>query len=264
MNKIVKRILLGALAVSIPVGGSIYYFTTNSSSSESSKNGDVVEKDDDTNKDKKDDNVKHPGTDAKVSNPHKENIERLQVEYNNDEIVGVITIPGTSINTVVVQHNDNEYYLDHDAKKEKNVEGTPYLDYRVEVNSGRKNIIYGHNGDTNLLNVPFSELENYYDANYYKDHQYIYLEDKDGVGTYQIFSVYVETREPNYMYLNFKSDSAWKEHITYLKNKSLYNTGVIVDETDDILILQTCSHSEDYIKYKDRYLLVVAKRVKYE
>ena len=262
MNKIVKRILIGALAVSIPVGGSIYYFSTNSDSNESNKNGDVIE--DDTNKDKKDDNAVHPGTDAKISNPHKENIESLRIEYNNDEVVGVIYIPDTSINSPVVQHDDNEYYLDHDINNEEKVEGTIFLDYRVDINSGRKNIIYGHNGDTSELAVPFSELENYYEEDYYKDHKYVYLEDEDGVGTYEIFSVYVETREPNYMYLNFKNDSSWNEHINYLKNKSLYDTNVEVDETDEILILQTCSHNENYIKYKDRYLLVVAKRIRYE
>ncbi len=264
MNTVLRRILIGALAVTIPVGGSIYYFATNSSSNESANSEQRENIDDDTNKDKKNDNEKHPGTDAKISNPHKETIERLQEEYDNDEIVGVLTIPNTSINTVVVQHDDNEYYLDHNINGEEAVEGTPFLDYRVEVNSGRKNIIYGHNGDTELLNVPFNDLENYYDEEFYKNNQYIYLEDKDGVGTYQIFSVYIETRDPNYMYLNFKNDSSWNEHINYLKNKSLYDTKVDVDETDDVLILQTCSHNETFYKYKDKYLLVVAKRVRYE
>ena len=264
MNIIWKRILIGALAVIIPagVGGSIYYFATNGSSNNSASEQENI--DDDTNKDKKNDNEKHPGTDAKVDNPHKDNINKLKEEYNNDEVVGVLSIPDTSINTVVVQHDDNSYYLDHNARGEETVEGAAYLDYRVDINSGRKNIIYGHNGDTNLLDVPFNDLENYYDEEYYKEHQYVYLEDSDGVGTYQIFSVYVETRDANYMYLNFKNDSAWNEHINYLKNKSLYDTNVDVDATDDVLILQTCSHNEDYIKYKDKYLLVVAKRVRYE
>ena len=56
----------------------------------------------------------------------------------------------------------------------------------------------------------------------------------------------------------------WIEHLSYLKNNSLYNTNVDVDASDELLILQTCSHNEDYAKYKDKYLLVVAKRVRYE
>ncbi len=266
MNTILKRIIVGALAVTIPVGGSIFYFTNKAEEKENKKKDEIVEPiDNKTNdKDKKDDNTKHPGTDAKISNPHKENIENKKKEYNNSEVVGILSVPGTSINTVIVQHDDNEYYLDHNAAMEEDVAGAVFLDYRVEINSGRKNIIYGHNGDSELLNVPFTELENYYDESFYKEHKYITLEDRDGVGTYEIFSVFVETREPNYMYLNFKNDSSWNEHINYLKNKSVYATYVDVDASDDILILQTCSHKEEYSKYKDRYLLVVAKRINYE
>ncbi len=278
MNKIVGRILLGALAVSIPVGGVVYYFA---SGENDDKNNNIVEKKDNggengsdkdkkdnkdnkDNNDKKDDNVKHPSTDVKLDNPQKEKIERLRDLYHNDEIVGVVSIPSTSFSSIVVQHSDNSYYLDHNLFKSKAIEGSTYLDYRVDINSGKKNIIYGHNGDSSQISVPFSELEKYYEYEYFKNNQFITLEDENGVGTYQIFSVYVETSDPSYMYLNFKSDTSWLEHINYLKNKSLYNTGVSVDATDEVLILQTCSHNEKYIKYKDRYLLVVAKRVRYE
>ena len=268
MGIIAKRIIIGALAVSIPVAGGVYIVTQNGSSEEN-KNNVVDKKDsdiekDDKGQDKKNDNEKHPGTDAVEENEHSIKLESLRTEYNNKEIVGIISIPNTSISTVVVQHSDNDYYLNHSAKNEKNVEGAVYLDYRVDINSGRKNIIYGHNGNANNLNVPFSDLEKYYDKSFYDNNQYIYLEDEKGVGKYQIFSIFVETRDSNYLYLNFKSDSSWYEHISYLKNKSIYDTGVKVDATDDVLILQTCSHSEDYAKYKDKYLVVVAKRVLYE
>lgn len=262
MNKIAKRILIGALAVSIPVGGFFYFDNKSNSNNGNEAREDVNGRDKDNNK--KDDDVDHPKTDAKISNPHKEKIELLRANYDNDEIVGVINIPDTSIHAVVVQHEDNNYYLEHSLSNEGNVEGEVYLDYRVEINSGRKNLIYGHNGDNELLDVPFYELENYYDQEYYNKHRYVFLEDEDGVGTYLIFSVYVETNDINYMYLNFKSDSSWLEHLNYLKNKSLYDTGVELDESDEILVLQTCSHSEEYAKYKNKYVLVIAKRVNYE
>lgn len=264
MKQIIGRILIGALAVSIPVGGSIFYFA---SKNDEQKKNEIVDKDtktDDKDKDKKDDNVKHPSTGVKVSNPHKEKIELFKQSYNNDEVVGVISIPNSSINAVVFQHEDNDYYLEHNVFGGTALEGTVYLDYRSKVNSGRKNIVYGHNGDSDKLYLPFSELEAYYDKAYYDEHQYVLFEDEDGVGTYQIFSVYVETSDLSYMYMNFKSDSSWFEHVQYLKNKSMYETNVDVDETDELLILQTCSHNENFAKYKDKYLLVVAKRVNYE
>ncbi len=269
LNSLWKRILVGALAVSIPVGGTIFILNNNGSSNEE-KNAAVEnkEKDDKENKeitpDKKNDNEKHPGTDAKEENEHSIKINNLRKNYNNDEIVGYISIPNTEVSSVVVQHKDNDYYLNHSATKENNVEGAIYLDYRVDINSGRKNIIYGHNGNSENLNVPFSDLEKYYDKAFFDNNQYIYLEDENGVGKYQVFSVFVETHDNNYLYLNFKNDSSWFEHISYLKNKSLYDTGISVDSTDDVLILQTCSHSEEFAKYKDKYLVVVAKRVLYQ
>lgn len=268
---ILKRILIGALAASIPVGGTIYFVTQNGSSEES-KNAETEKKEDEKDsekekekeQEKKNDNEKHPGTDAFEGNEHTEKINSLRKTYNNDEIVGYLYIPNTAVSSVIVQHKDNEYYLNHSATKEENVEGAVYLDYRVDINSGRKNIIYGHNGNIENLNVPFSELEKYYDKNFFDQNQYIYLEDDKGIGKYQIFSIYVETHDSNYLYLNFKNNTSWYEHITYLKNKSMYDTGIKVDESDDVLLLQTCSHNEEYSKYKDKYLVVVAKRVLYQ
>lgn len=266
MNSILKRILIGALAVSVPVGGGIFYFATKDSDKEDKKE-EVVEKKDEEKNDKgdekKDDNQNHPKTDVVINSNHKEKIESLQLENNNQEIVGVINIPNV-LESIVVKHNDNTYYLNHNIDNSENLEGSVFLDYRNDINSGRKNIIYGHNGNSEVLNLQFDKLESYYNKDFLDENPIIYLEDDKGVGVYQIFSVFVETRDDNYLYLNFKSDSSWLEHITYLKNKSMYETGINVDASDDVLILQTCSHNEEYSKYKDKYLVVVAKRINYE
>ena len=262
MNTILKRILVGALVISVPVGGSIFYFANNSDS-ESSNNKNGTSEVDDKGGNGKDDKGGRVPTDAKDDSSHKEKIEMLKDAYDNEEVVGVVSVPGTSIDVVVVQHEDNEYYLTHNADNTEKIEGSVYLDDRSDINRGKKNIIYGHNGDDSTMNVPFSELEKYYDKTFFDNHQYITLEDEDGVGTYQIFSVYVETDSIDYTYMNYTNE-AWAEHVANLKNKSLYNTNVNVDASDELLILQTCSHKAEYQKYKDRYLLVVAKRVRYE
>lgn len=267
MNNIFKRILIGALAVSIPVGGGIFYFATKDSDSDKKEENEIVEKKDeeknDKGEEKKDDNQNHPKTDAILNSIQKEKIDSLKNKYDNDEIVGIISIPNV-LESPVVKHSDNEYYLNHSIDNKDNIEGSIFLDYRSDINSGRKNIIYGHNGNSDVLNVKFDVLENYYSKDYFNLNPIVYLEDDMGIGKYQIFSVFVETRNDNYLYMNFKSDSSWLEHITYLKNKSLYDTDVSVDATDDVLILQTCSHNEEYSKYKDKYLVIVAKRINYE
>ena len=185
-------------------------------------------------------------------------VKKLQEKYQNKDIVGFLTIPGTNINEPILQAGDNEYYLSHSASKKKNLIGSTYLDYRVKINEGRKNLIYSHNSST--LDVPFKELENYYSEDYFEEHKYIFLEDTVKKQKYEIFSVFVETSNWSYMKLDF-TDEAWFKHLEEMKNKSWYDTNVEVESADDILILQTCSHHKKYSKYKNKYLLIVAKKV---
>ena len=185
-------------------------------------------------------------------------VKKLQEENKNKDIVGYLVIPDTNIHEPVLQATDNEFYLNHDANKNKNVIGSIYLDYRVKINNGFKNLIYGHNSST--LNVPFKELEKYYDKAFFENHQYIYLEDENYKQKYQIFSVFIETQDWSYMKLNFTSDGFLK-HLKNLKNKSWYETDVNIESDDEILVLQTCSHHIKYQKYKNKYLLVIAKKI---
>lgn len=186
-------------------------------------------------------------------------IKDLKKEYSNNNIVGYVYIPDTNINEVVVQYKDNDYYLNHDLYNKKDVKGSIFLDYRMKINDGRKNIIYGHNSSN--LNVPFRELENYYDKSYFEKNRYIYVRSSDVINKYEVFSLFVETSDWTYTKVNFESDEEWLNHINMLKDRSWYDTGVEVDENDRILILQTCSHHKDYIKYKNKYFLVISKLV---
>lgn len=185
-------------------------------------------------------------------------VKKLQEENNNKDIVGYLTIPGTNISEPVLQSDDNEFYLSHGINKNKNIVGSVYLDYRVKINEGKKNLIYSHNSSS--LTVPFKELEKYYDEDFYKEHQFIFLEDTNSKQRYQIFSVFVETKDWSYMKVAFSNED-FLSHIKTLKEKSWYDTGVTIEESDEVLILQTCSHHKKYSKYKNKYLLVIAKKV---
>lgn len=185
-------------------------------------------------------------------------VKELQEENNNKDIVGYLTIPGTNISEPVLQSDDNKFYLSHGINKNKNIVGSVYLDYRVKINEGKKNLIYSHNSSS--LTVPFKELEKYYDEDFYKEHQFIFLEDTNSKQRYQIFSVFVETKDWSYMKVDFSNED-FLSHIKTLKEKSWYDTGVTIEESDEVLILQTCSHHKKYSKYKNKYLLVIAKKV---
>lgn len=186
-------------------------------------------------------------------------IEELRNEYNNDDIVGVLTIDNADYSTVVTQTKDNSYYLNHSAYKEKDRLGTPFLDYRLDINASRKLLIFAHN--SKYRSMPFEILENYYDESYYKDHQYITVTTTEGEKKYQIFSVYVEVEDFDYYDINYPSNKAWLKHLTKLKNNSIYDTGVEINENDNIIILQTCSTLSKYSSYKHKFLVVIGKQV---
>ena len=180
-------------------------------------------------------------------------------KYHNNNIKGLLYIPDTNIKEVVTQGSDNDYYLHHDLYNNYDIRGTVFLDYRVSIKTDRKALIYSHNSEN--IEVPFRELEGYYDESYYHNHKYIYYKTLDGISKYEVFSVYVETSDWDYMNTDFNDDTEWFNHIKKLKNKSWYDTNVEINKNDKILILQTCSELKKYKKYNQKYLLIVSKKI---
>ena len=111
------------------------------------------------------------------------------------------------------------------------------------------------------IDMPFKILEEFYDKDYYDNHKYVWITTSTTKKKYEIFSVYVETKDFSYMNVNFASDKVYLEHITKLKEKSMYDTGVEVSSKDEVLILQTCSTHKDYSNYQKKYLLIILRRV---
>lgn len=189
-----------------------------------------------------------------------EQITSLKEKYNNKDVVGTISIDNTDFNTVVMQGNDNSYYLNHLPDKTYNINGSIFLDYRVDIDESNKLLIFGHSSPSYFL--PIMIIENYKDEDYYKEHKYIYLSSIKEVKKYEIFSVFVETLDWSYMNLNYASKDEYLKHLQNLKSKSFYDTGVEVNNNDKILIMQTCSNMKEYSKYSKKYMLVIAKEVK--
>ena len=196
-----------------------------------------------------------------VNNPtyYKEIINAAREEYNNDDVVGILEINNTEYVVPIMQSSDNEYYLTHTPDGKENFMGSIYLDYRVDIDSSKKLLIYGHNSSN--IDMPFKILEEFYDKDYYDNHKYVEITTSNTKKKYEIFSVYVETSDFSYMNINFESDDEYLSHIEKLKSKSMYDTGVELSEDDEILILQTCSEHPDYRNYQKKYLLIILRRV---
>lgn len=196
-----------------------------------------------------------------VNNPinYEEVINDIRSEYNNDDIVGILEIENTDYIVPILQGEDNEYYLNHLPNKEENFMGSVFLDYRVNIDSSRKLLIYGHNSAN--VDMPFTILEEFYDKDYYDNHKYMSITTSSTKKEYEIFSVYVETSDFSYMNINFDSDEDYYNHLSKLKSKSMYDTGVNINSNDEILVLQTCSEHPDYRNYQKKYLLIILRRL---
>ena len=176
-------------------------------------------------------------------------LEEYREHYNNNDIVGSIKIDGTKIDSLLVKGKDNDYYLNHGVNGKYDEKGTIYVDYRTPLNSKQINI-YGHNSW--YYDIPFRDLEKYFEKDFYNEHKYINLWTGISDVTYEIFSVQIVTNDYEHMIVEPKD---FKLHIDKL-SKSLYDTGVEVNEKDDILILQTCNFHP-----KDTYIVISAKKI---
>ena len=184
-------------------------------------------------------------------------IKELKNSYNNNDIIGIISIKGGDLNTPVVQTKDNQYYLKYSLTKKRSIIGAVFMDYRVNSNSKQINI-YGHN--STKYKPPFQKLEKYLEKSYYKDHNILELKVNNEKKVYEIFSIVIADKvgTEEHMNIKYKTDKEYYNHFKRLKNRSLYDTGVNIEESDNVLVLQTCI----YRKYKGKLLVIVAKKVK--
>lgn len=198
------------------------------------------------------------------SKEEKQIVDNKQQEIKSEEITTtpVVNQENTdqkftlSINNLitkepVMQTTDNEFYMNHNNKKEEFIGGSLFVDYRVNLNSTRKIIIYGHSSST--VDIPFTKLLGYKKQDFFLNHRDIELDYKDKQETYQVFTVMLLKEDYFYTRLEF-TDETFKKHLEELKKKSIYDTGINIDKINKILILQTCSQDEDGL-----YLVIGAK-----
>ncbi len=197
-------------------------------------------------------------------------LEKYRSAYNqNNDLVGWIKVPNTTINHPVVKAKNNSQYLRRDFYGAYDKRGTVFMDYRDHADNLCKNtILYGHNF---LDSTMFSDLEKYKSIDFYKtapviDFNTIYKNYK-----WKVFAVFMTNADEaddngyvfNYIY-PFMTDDNFDDYIDELAQRSLYFTGVDVRKTDKILTLSTCVRDMD-IKgngQTNARLVVVARLVR--
>lgn len=184
-------------------------------------------------------NNSSPNTQNKVDT----NFINVNLNYytqKNSETVAWLQVNGTKVNYPVVQHSDNDFYLEHDFYKRKTTNGWIFADYRNNFETFDNNtIIYGHN----LINdTMFGSIPNIFKNKWFnnQNNHYIKLSTKNTNSVWQIFSVYKIEPTTDYLQAKFNSTTAYEEFLNKLKNRSTYNFNTPLNYTDKIITLSTC------------------------
>lgn len=174
----------------------------------------------------------------------------------NDDFIGWLQIPNTTVDYPVVWSDDSEYYLSHTFAGKKSYIGSLFSLGKTDFQRPSQNIaIYGHHIRSNAQ-VMFSPLTDYKDQAFYADHKTIYFDTLYHGGTYSIFAVlnmHNGDWEPSTA--DFSSDMAFLDFVGRAKAQALYDTGVEVQATNHILTLITCDRTYGG---KDGRLVVMA------
>ena len=165
----------------------------------------------------------------------------------NNDTVGWIRVNNTKVNYPVVQTVDNEYYLSHAYDMENNLAGWIYMDYRNDIDNLDKNtIIYGHNISKDYL--MFGSLRNTLNESWYKnsENQIITFNTLNENINWQIFSMYTIEKTSDYLITEFSTKESYKRFIEKIKNRSVYDFEIEVNEEDKILTLSTCYQDDKH------------------
>ncbi len=195
----------------------------------------------------------------------------------NEDIVGWITIGDKDdplIDYVVVQGEDNDYYLEHNYMKEKSKSGSIFADYRDSLKDGDEPdniVLYGHNMASGEYFAKLIRFFNYRygtmnEPEYYRDYPTITFSTRYEEYTYKIIAgMMVNTQESEgdvFYYLrgrNFKDEAHFNEYIGQVLDRSTFYTETDVQYGDPILTLSTCIL--DYQNWDLRWVMY-ARRVR--
>ena len=198
--------------------------------------------------------------------------EYLPFYEQNNDMVGWIRLDGTVIDYPVMHTPDyvdedgiiGQKYIHRDFNGEESTSGAIFIDFRCTMDPRSDNLIlYGHHMRNGTM---FKAIMNYEKKEFYEEHKIIEFDTLYEKGEYEVFSAFRDriynSTDTNYKFYYF-IDSETKEDFDYnienLCSKSLYDTGVVPEYGDDIIMLVTCAYHTNEGRF-----VVCARKIKDE
>lgn len=165
------------------------------------------------------------------------NLEALRAV--NEDVVGWIEIPGTDLSYPLLKGADNQYYLNHNWKKESSVGGSVFL----ESTSSRDltafhTIIYGHRMNNDSM---FGTLRHYSQQDFWREHPSVYVAISGKALCYDIFAAWEADVKGIVYRLDLEKSSLEQDFIRACTEGSVLDTGIVPEAKDRILTLSTCT-----------------------
>lgn len=162
----------------------------------------------------------------------------------NPEVAAWITISGADISYPVVQGTDDEYYLKHNFQGKEDLFGCVFLGHDNKKNlTDSHSFLYGHNMEGNMM---FANLNRYERPEFLQSCPTFEITTSERKYFYRIFSVEQAAPQSAAFEYGYQLKSrAYKLQLSILKENSMYDTGVMPQETQRMVTLITCNSRLD-------------------
>ena len=205
-----------------------------------------------------DDNSTEPDTEeiknnsvAMESSPVKVDFVDLRKNLN-PEICAWIWSQDTVINYPVVQHSDNEHYLNYNVNGEASANGAIFLE-AANFNDFRdtNNILHGHHmGDGSM----FASLDCWQVTDYLEEHPVMYLNTPSCNYRVDLFAGFTTPAHSKAYQYEFSSISEINVWIDWVRNESVIHPEIDLSPHDRFLTLSTCAYS-----YEDARTVLIGR-----
>ena len=182
----------------------------------------------------------------------------LELYLQNEDMVGWISIAGTTINYPVMQSRNNpNFYLKHNFEKEYSDLGTPYVQENCDIAESDNLVIYGHHIKGGKM---FGALEDYKSKSSMRNTRLFSLipsQSRQSMKSSLYFKTVAYSSEGfrYYDFVDAENEEDFNSYVGKCKELALYDTGVTAEYGDRLITLSTCEYSA-----QNGRLVVVAKK----
>lgn len=168
----------------------------------------------------------------------------------NADAIGYIYMPASNMRLPIVQPSEENsaYYLTHSIDGTSNSSGTIYEMADIKGGISATNVILqGHHMKNDGMFAPLKYYSSGNGESYYhsgnNDVFYIYTGNR--IIQYKIFTVHIDEPDSSTYTFNFPNLESLRAYAEEMKSLSMYDTGVDVSNTTQIITLSTCTATGD-------------------